>query len=246
MNTLPNSLIELRDHLKAQATANSTLVLDDTIFSANTLSAIRIAFVLSKNANLTIKGVKSTDTPDPSNGVLFISAGTADGLNQTGLSVSLTFTKPANSIEVIISLKMNTTWKFTDSFKGLDLFPFQDLKTSKALFVYTTLSQSNYPWSNDPSSKINLEEGLNFLSNVTFNNSILSALLGALLGTKPLIFYGVFSPTAGQPLPIGTIKAPLSSGTFGVGVAPYNLSLSNPDIAVRIGSATTEKSFAKS
>ncbi|MGB3510699.1 MAG: hypothetical protein WBA93_15990 [Microcoleaceae cyanobacterium] len=236
-----NDLNTLASNLKAQATANSTIVLDNTVFSSDVLADIRTAFALATDANLTLTGVNATDIPAPANGVLTISVGTASALNQHGLGISLTFMAPGGSLEAIITATMSDAWKFSNSFKDLDIFPFQNLKTSAAHFVYATAEQTAYPWPGEPSYTIPLEPGLNFLSDVTLDNfSVISTLLGTLIGSKPFKFYGSFAPTDGQHLPVGTLKAPLGSGTFGIGVAPNALTLANPAVAVRIDTSDTD------
>ncbi|MBO1348079.1 MAG: hypothetical protein EBE86_012100 [Hormoscilla sp. GUM202] len=236
-----SDLNTLASNLRAQAATNSTIVLDSTVFSSDVLADIRTAFALATDANLTITGVRAADIPDPANGVLTISVGTASALNQSGLGIGLTFMESGDSLEAIVTATMSTSWKFSDSFRGLDIFPFQDLKTATAHFVYATVKQTAYPWPRDSSYSIPLEPGLNFLSDVTLDNfSVISTLLGTLIGSTPFKFYGPFAPTDGQPLPVGTIKAPLGTGSFGIGVAPHALTLANPAVAVRIDTSDTD------
>jgi len=228
----------LANTLRAQAASNSTLVLDSTVFPAAILDSIRTAFMLAAETNLTITGVQPADVPAPVNGVLTITAGTALVLNQSGVGMGLTFTAPGGTLVTIIMATMSAAWKFTDSFEGMNFFPFQELNTTDVKFVFTTTEQTAYPWPDEPSSTIDLQAGLNFLSNVTLNNfSAISSLLGNLIGSTPFKFYGPFSPAIGQPLPVGTIRASLGSGTFGIGVAPNALTVGSPGVAVRIGIA---------
>jgi len=225
----------LANTLRAQATSSSTLVLDSTVFPDSTLDVIRTAFVLTTGAYLTITGVQATDIPDPVNGVLTIMAGTASVLKQNGVGMSLTFTAPGGTLVATITATMSAAWKFSDTFDGLDFFPFQELNTTDVKFVFATTEQPTYVWPGDPSFTIDLQTGLNFLSYVTLNNfSAISSLLGTLIGSTPLKFYGPFSPTDGEVLPIGTITASLGSGTFGIGVAPNALTVGSPGVAVQI------------
>ena len=239
----------LTANLRAQADANSTIVLDDTVFADEAVrTGIRSAFALSSGAHLTIKGVKASDIPDPrADGVLTISAGTTSVLKQSDVKVNLTFTsRNGDALEATIVTEMGSSWEFTKSFEGLDRYPFKLLETSGARFVYTTVKQSHYAWPGDGSKTIELEQGLNFLSNVTFKH--LSTILPTVKSLlEPVIkdwdlsykFYGPFTPTDGQPLPVGKIRAPLGSGKFEVGVGENALKLETPAIAVRID-ATTE------
>jgi len=231
----------LASNLRTQAATNSTIILDDTVLPNTVLDAIRTAFALAAEANLTVTGLGAADIPDPVNDVLTISAGTASLLNQSGVAISLMFTASANSLEAVITATMSPSWKFSDSFSGLNIFPFDELNTPNTRFVYATAPQPVYEWPGEPSYKIALEPGLSFLSDVTLANfSVLSTLVGKLLGTTPIKFYGPFGPRTGQPLPIGAITARLGSGTFGVGVAPNALTLSNPAVTVRVGAADEE------
>jgi len=149
--------------------------------------------------------------------------------------MALTFTAPNNVLAVVITATLSTTWKFSDSFSGLDTFPFSDLKTSNVHFVYTTAAQTAYPWPGKPTDSIALQPGLNFLSEATLNNfPVIQTLLGALIGTSPYKFYGPFAPTNRQALPVGIIRAPLAAGSFKIGVAPNALTLGSPAVAVQI------------
>ncbi|MBT9314053.1 DUF6603 domain-containing protein [Leptothoe spongobia] len=232
------NLNTLASNLKAQAATNSTIALDSTVFSTDVLANIRAAFGLEADVNLTLTGVNATDISAPSNGILTISAGTASVLNQDNVDIGLAFTESAGSLQALIIVTMSDAWKFSDSFNGLDIFPFSNLNLSAAQFVFITTEQTAYPWPGDPSQTIPLEPGLNFLADITLDNfSIVSDLLGTLIGPNSFKFYGPFTPTDGQYLPVGTIKAPLGTGTFSIGVAPNALTLANPAVAVRIDTA---------
>ena len=231
-------LSTLAVNLRKQAQSNSALVLDDTVFLPPVLEDLRTAFALPAGAVLDRHGGEPAGIPDPANEVLTIAAGKASVLNQTGVGIGLTFTAPGGSVQALIAAAMGGSWKFSDSFTGLDLFPFHDLSVSSPRFVYATAAQDRFSWPGDPSSTISLAEGLNFLSEVTFANlPVIAATVGSLLGTDALKFYGPFKPTVGQRWPVGEIKAILKEGNFGVGVAPNDLSLSDPAVAVRVGTS---------
>jgi hypothetical protein len=231
----------LARHFREQAEKDSRIILDSTVFSPDVLGGIRVAFALDVSASLVIVGVHADDIPDPVNNVLMISAGTAPVLHQQGVSIGLVFTGHGDSFEAIITGKMSASWKFSDSFRGLNIFPFQELGISKACFVYTTAKQTDYEWPDDPSCAIQLACGLNFLSNLTLDKlSVIKALFG--IGTTPFKFYGPFTPASGQPLPVGTITAPLNR-SFQIGVPPYTLDLGSAAIAVRLGTSDTDNPF---
>lgn len=233
-------LTALAKNLRKQAATNSTLILDDTVFASSVLDDIRTAFALPAGKNLTVKGVRESDVPaHPTGGVLKISAGTASLLNQTAVGIGLTFTAPGGSLEAVITGTMAEAWKFSDSFEGLDFFPFDELGTSDARFVYATTEHRQFEWPGDPSFPIDLAPGLNFLSFIKLNSfPLLADLLG--IGLTAVKFYGPFAPTKGQSLPVGEIRAPLTSGGFTIGTKPFDLTLSRPAVAVRIGKSQPE------
>ena len=136
----------LATNLRAQASVNHAIVLDDSVFPSATLGGIRTSFALPPGTNLTIAGVEPTDIPDPTaDGLLTISRGTAAVLNQNGVGVVLTFTASAGNLQVVILAKMAESWSFMDSWSGLDVFPFQTIATPNATFVYTSAEQPSYP-----------------------------------------------------------------------------------------------------
>jgi hypothetical protein len=229
----------LTANLRAQAGAKSTIVLDDNVFvDAAVRAGIRSAFALS-SGDLTIKGVKASDIPDPgTGGVLEISAGTTSVLKQSDVRVHLTFTShDGDGFQATIVTEMGSSWEFKKSFEGLDTYPFNLLETSGARFVYTTVKQPQYSWPEDASETIALERGLNFLSNVTFKHfPTIKSLLEPVIKDWDLSFklHGPLTPIDGQPLPVGKIRAKLGSGEFKVGVGDNALKLQTPAIAVKI------------
>jgi hypothetical protein len=233
----------LASQLRAQATAKSAIVLDGTVFAEAVLADIRTAFALPAGTSLTVTGVRPGDVPDPVDDVLTIAAGTAAVLGQAAAGMGLTFTAPGGALQAVISAAMPGGWKFSDSFRGLDLFPFSDLAISGAHFVFATTKHSTFPWPGGEEAEepvtVDIEPGQNFLSDVTLDNfTLVGALLGSVIGAKPVKFYGPFAPKAGQTWPVGTIRAPVSTGAFEVGVRPNALALSGPAVAVSVGAAT--------
>jgi len=239
-------------NLRAQAGADSKIVLNDKVFADETVrTGIRSAFALSSGSDLEIKGVTASDIHDASpDGVVTISVGTTSVFKQTGVPVNLTFTAgDGDTVHAIIVVEMGSEWEFTKSFEGLNRYPFGLLETSGARFVYTTARQPQYAWPADTTETIALARGLNFLSTVTFKQvakilpAIKSLLAPVLTDTDWNLsykFYGPFTAMDGQPLPVGKIRAPLSSGEFKVGVGDNALKLSNPAVAVRIAAPTED------
>ena len=226
--------------LRSQAQAKSTIELNTEVFPDTTLESIRMAFALDAGANLKIAGVN--DIPDPTaEGVLAIKAGTTSVLKQTKAPVGLTFTMAGDAPQVVIVTDMDKDWIFKKSFAGLDRFPFNLLKTSNAHFVYTTFKHTAYPWPDDSSETIALEPGLNFLSPVTFDKlDKLPAPFDKLIGNRSLKLHGALDTTAPQPFPVGTLRAPLAKGGITVGVAPLELIVNDPAVAIRIGAPTED------
>src|SRR5215213_9891106 len=236
----------LASNLRAQAEANSTIVLDASVFADETVRAgIRSAFALPSGTDLTIH-VKASDIPDPTaEGVLTIATATASVLKHINLPVRLTFFIPSGgALQALISFDMAPSWKFSDSFKGLDVFPFNLLETSGAHFVYTTVEQSSFGWPGEPAHPIGLARGLNFLSTVMVKHlPSLRDLLKPVIGDASLSLkmWGPFAPADGKALPVGKLRAPLhSDGTFVIGVKPIELTLSAPAIAMQIAKSSDD------
>src|SRR5215510_15973658 len=120
----PTDLNTLAADLRARSATSSTVVLDDAVFADEKVRAdIRSAFALSAGSDLTIK-VKASDIPDPADGVLTISTATASVLKQTNVGAKLFFTAQGGALQAIITLELPSSWKFSQSFSGLDCFPF--------------------------------------------------------------------------------------------------------------------------
>ncbi|HET8783913.1 MAG TPA: DUF6603 domain-containing protein, partial [Pyrinomonadaceae bacterium] len=134
--------------------------------------------------------------------------------------------------------------KFTDSFDGLDRFPFNKLVTSGAHFVYSTVAQTEFALPSKASTSLDLAAGLNLLSNVTFTGvPAVLKLLKPIIGEASLSLkmWGPFGPAKDDKLPVGKLRGPLTSyKEFGIGVDPFELKLSKPAIAVQIGKTTDD------
>ena len=239
-------LKQLADHLRNQAQSTSTLTLDETVFTGAALTAVRSAFALSSDTNLTILEVQASNVPEPANGALKIAGGKVSVFKQTKVPVSLFFTSPSGGLQATIVVELADKWNFKDSFEDLDTFPFNLLTTTGARFVYSTVARSNYDWPGDAGTRIDLEPGLNLLANVTIQHlETLQNTLGKLLKsignwTLALKFHGPFTPKAGQRLPVGKLRAPLGDGELEVGAGSIKLNVSNPALAMQIGEATEE------
>jgi hypothetical protein len=106
-----------------------------------------------------------------------------------------------------------------------------------AYFVFSSIAQSSYTWPGGGST-IALAAGQNFLGAVGLGGfSVIATLLGSLLDNKNYPIYGPFSPVAGQALPVGTLTAPIATGSFSIGSGTSVLSLSGPAVAVIIGTS---------
>jgi len=235
-------LNKLASDLRAKAAAHATIVLDDSVFSDETiLAGIRSAFALPSGANLTISGVEASQIKDPVDGVLTISGGKASVFKREP-RMTLTFTSPGNDLQAIIVAEMGQGWNFKDSFKSLDAFPFNKLELIDARFVYTTVAQPEYASTSEP-TKIELAAGLNFLSQVTFQHVTQIQDLLKPIGIDwrlTLPFYGRFSPVAGEVLPVGKLRTVLTDKEFTIGVEPIRLTLGKPAIAVKIDPANKD------
>lgn len=231
-------LDSVADSLRTQAKSSGTVVLDQTIFATEVLGNIRTAFALGVGKNLTVSGIDASEIPASPQDSFTMTRGTASVLGRTAVPISLTFQAAGNGVDAVIVATMPEAWKFSDSFTGLDTFPFDVLHASGARFAFATARQPTFAWPSKPADKVELEAGLNFLSDATFGGfANLGSLLGSLLGISPFKFYGPFGPAEGQSLPVGTIRAPLGEGSFGFGVGPNRLELGSPDIAVRVTAA---------
>jgi hypothetical protein len=239
-------LKQLADNLRNQAQSTSTLLLDNAVFTDAALTAVRSAFALSSDENLTISEVEASNVPEPANGVLKISGGKVSVFKQNKVPVSLTFTSPASGLQATIVVELADKWNFKDSFEDLDTFPFNLLTTTGARFVYSTVAQKNYTWPGDADTRIDLEPGLNFLAHVTIQHletlqNTLQKLLKSIGNwSLALKFHGPFTPQAGQVLPVGKLRAPLGDGELEVGAGSIKLNVSNPALALQIGEATED------
>lgn len=234
----------LASYLRDKA-ANSKIVLDEGVFADEKVrEGIRSAFALPASSDLTI-GVNALDIPDAgADGLLTITTATVSVLKQTNARVRLIFSAPGEALQAVIVVEMPRLWKLTDSFDGLNRFPFNKLDTSGAHFVYSTMAQLGFAWPGERSASLDLAPGLNFLSNVTFTDlPALLKLLKPVIGEASLSLkmWGPFGPAKGEDkLPTGKLRGPLSAGEFVVGVNPFELKLGRPAIAVQIGKSTDD------
>lgn len=240
-------LTELAAILRKQAAANSTIVLDSTILDASMLDEIRTAFALPAGTDLTIAGLTPDDVPAPTaDGVLALPTGTATALNQSNVGMSVTFTEAGGTLQLIIVAVMYESWSFTDSFSDLKVFPFGDLTTQNARFVFASAAQPAYAWPAESDYSIALQQGLNFLADVTLDPfPLITEILADLIKLPSYKFYGPFGPKADQPLPVGALRAPISDESFGVGVAPNSLTLSSPAVVVQISDGASNSPLQK-
>ena len=246
------SLTTLASLLLAQANAGGAIVLDDSVLPAAALPALRTAFALGPGANLTIEGVSAADIVGPVDGILTIKAGTVSMFGNNGLAIGVAFSQPGAGIEAIIQVTMGQAWTFKQSFPSLDNFPFKVLDFSAPgiavpQFVYTTALRENYRWPGYSSPPpVALSPGLWFFSQIDLGSlPMLGAILGAILPTAPVNFFGPFSPVTGQSLPIGKITASLGADAFTVGAGPNALHLNAPSIAFCITPAAPPLVFQR-
>ena len=225
--------------LREQAATKSRIVLDDSVLTGEARERIRVAFALETGTDLTIAGIDSHDILDPTaEGVLIIPAGTATVLNQTNVTIGLTFTAVNGTVETVIVAKMGESWEFKKSFQDFDAFPLTYLKISRARFVYSTVDHASYAWPDEPNSKTPLAEGLNFLSHVEPRHlSSIPSPVRELIGDVSRNFYGSLTLKDNHDWPVGTLRAPLSDAELKIGNDSIHLSLGAPKLALRIGEA---------
>ncbi len=169
---------ELVAKLKTQAAAGS-IILDNTLLSSDQITAIQTAFGLDTATNIKINGINTADIQNPVNNTVTITGGSCDLLNQTGITVDSVIFTANNSIDFILSLKMKTTWQWTDSFPILTTFPFNKIKCNATYFVYTTKAAATYTIGSG--NTIQLVAGLNLSSNLSLQAlSKLPAIFGSL------------------------------------------------------------------
>ncbi|MCG8476295.1 MAG: hypothetical protein MI784_12580 [Cytophagales bacterium] len=210
-----------------------SIQLNSSILPESQLSSIQNAFMLDKNAPLTLEGLKSI--PAAENGQLAVQGGTASILNVHNVPVELVFRTAGNQINLLISASMSADWTFSESFSGLTGYPFQSSSIKNACFVYSSVSLKAFsPWSHDSSVKVPLSQGLNFTSELDFADfSPLLSLLGKILKVNASYpFYGPIKPNQGKPS--GTLVAPIGNSDFDLGYSPYDFSLSDPSFLTQI------------
>lgn len=230
-----SDLTALAGYLRTTVGKGAALVLDAAVVGQKTAAALAAAFALPSGQSLTLTGVTPGDITGPAGGVLTIGTGTAPVLKRSGVPVTVAFSVTGGTLQTTVAVTMPADWTFIDSFPGLTAFPFDLLKVSGALFVYSTTTQSAFTWPGE-SSTAALVPGLNLLCWLGFGGvSLAGALLGELSGTKTWPVHGPFSPVAGEVLPVGELSAPISGQGFSIGTHPYALSLTGPHVTVRIG-----------
>ncbi len=233
--------------LRAQATASRTLVLDGRVLTDPVRADLRLAFGLAAGADVTVAGVQASDVPDPVGGTITITAGTAALLRQTALpaTLELSASPDGQTLELVVGATMASGWAFPASFPAVaELFPFDLLPVTGAHFLFATSARTAHPWPGDASASLDLAAGLNFAGHTGLSAfPAIGQVLGNLVGPQDYRLWGLFGPTATDPLPVGSIRAPLASGTFAVGAAPNALTLANPAVAVVVGPTPADGGF---
>jgi len=229
----------LASRFRAQVAAKSSVVLDDAVLPDTVRADIRTAF-LTGDTDLTVTGVAKDGIQLRDKTTLTVSGGTATVLNQRDVGIVLELSVAGAGLDVTITATMAGSWTFTDSFDGLDAFPFSQLTVSDAVFVYATSRREDLRVRTALSETHVIEQGMNFFAGLSLGGfPPLTTLLSKLIGDAPLPCSGSFGPRAGQLLPVGTIRMPLATGSFPIGVPPdFGLTLDNPAIAVTVGEAS--------
>ncbi|MFD9720373.1 DUF6603 domain-containing protein [Streptomyces sp. NPDC059076] len=230
----------LAAYLRTAVTNDQPVVVGGRLMDADRAKAVATAFGLPTGQHLTVSGIASGDITSPADGVLTVSTGTASVLGQkTAVPVTLAFWAEGGVLEMSVTATMPATWTFISSFPGLTLFPFDVLTVSDALFVYTTAARSGFVWPDESGATAGLVPGLNLLCRIGFGGvSLAATVLGDDAGLASLRAYGPFAPAEGQILPVGTLSAVIGgSQGFAVGTGAHTLSLTDPRVAVRIGTA---------
>lgn len=237
MTARPTDLAALAPLLLAQAKAGGAIVLDGSVLDDAQRSAIRSALSLKEGADLTINGLQEKDIPAAADGALTVTKGSADLLGQQGAPITLVFTAGAGQIDVVITTTLKAGWKLSDSFPSLTGFPFSWLDLTDSHAVYTTADLKAYRWpSGTTTDTVPLDAGLNFLSSVGLGKvPLIGTVLKDLFDISATYrIFGKLSPVAGQSLPVGKLRAEISTKSFGIGEAPNGLTLAKPALAVSI------------
>jgi hypothetical protein len=230
----------LATYLRGVVGSGQPVVLDDKIVAPATAGALAAAFALPDGQHLTVTGIVAGDVGAPVGGVLSVGTGRGSVLTLIGVPLGLTFWLETGALQVCVAAAMPGGWAFVDSFPGLTLFPFDRVAVSGALFVYTSVEQKAFGWPGEAGTTVDLRPGQNLLCRLGLGSV---SLLGYLLGDKvagkdtTIRFSGGFAPTTGQVLPVGTLTAPVDLATFSVGTPPNALSVTDPRIDIRIGTA---------
>ncbi|WP_052441575.1 DUF6603 domain-containing protein [Streptacidiphilus anmyonensis] len=232
-------LTALAAHLRGLAAAHEPITFDQTILAAPEAGALATAFALPDQQFLTVTGVASGDIGDPTGNVLTVGTGTAAVLRVADVPIALSLWIADGALQLSVTATMPDGWTFTDSFTGLALFPFDVSTVSGARFVYGTVEQSAFTWPGEDGTSVDLAPGQNLLCRIGLGGVAgLAGLLGQVIGDDmSLRCFGPFAPTTGQLLPVGMLTAPIGGSGFSIGAAPYGLSLTDPRVAVRIGTA---------
>ncbi|MEW1551707.1 DUF6603 domain-containing protein [Streptomyces tsukubensis] len=225
----------LASRLRSSVSGGGTLVLDGSVLGESTAAALAAAFALPQGQYLALANVASI--PPVSGNTLTVGGGTASVLKGTGVPVTLAFTlSPGKAVETTVTASMPSAWRFTDSFPDLTRFPFDVLTVSEARFVYTTTAQPSFVPPGGGGS-VALAAGMNLLCRLGLGGvSAIGALLARVLENPTWPAHGSFGPVKGEVLPVGTLTAAIGNAPdLRIGSAPYELSLTAPRVAVRIG-----------
>ncbi len=237
------NLDELAEKLRAQIKEHGKIIFDkhyDGFISGKQLEELKRSFNLKED--LSITHLKETDVGVPKDNKLEVSNGYMHVLSKEKVHSKIIFSMDnGNSAELkLIIVGDFGHWNFIDSFKNLNIFPFNKIKPHNTSFIYSSDAVSEFPVrAGDKETQIEeipLQPGLNMASELEFDmdfDASYSIINGVLLGATKSFFFGTIVPDSRWPYPTMKLKS-LWKGLSNLEIVKNSVEAINAGLALDI------------
>ncbi|MDQ3929199.1 MAG: hypothetical protein M3328_08635, partial [Chloroflexota bacterium] len=245
------SLLDLQKALQAQADAHQNVVtLSAAVVQGAGLQPRDNFDTLLKSRLLVQSGLAVTvdqAIPAPEGSALAFS-GKSSFLGLKEVSVSVTFTdeggaEASGPVDLRVSTSMGDKWEFSQSFSGVQGYPFNQLTFNGATYAFTTAPTDSYTWE---SQSIPLVQGLNFVAALVWGGAlgVLQDILQDVAKLDQITLAGTVDPSAlaSKPDALPTLALVASIKT-GVNSLPSYFPLSNPRVGLDTSQATDGSNY---